>query len=338
MIKEATQKLITEKEITYSEAEQVMNEIMSGKADDISISAYLTALSCCGETIDEITGSAAAMRSHALRINHNLPEVFEIVGTGGDNANSFNISTTASIVIAASGTKVAKHGNHAASSLSGAADCLEALGVNINLTPKKCVKMLNETGICFLFAQKYHTSMKYVAPVRKALGIRTIFNILGPLTNPARANIQLLGVYSEDLLEPLAHVLSKLGVKRGMSVFGKDKLDEISLSSSTLVCEFNGDNFKTYEISPEDFGFKRCEKSELVGGTPEENATITKEILSGRKGPKLDAVLLNAGAGLYLSDKADSIDEGIKLAEELIKSGKATEKLNEFITASNEGE
>ena len=338
MIKEATEKLICEKEITYDEAKQVMNEIMTGQTTPVQISAYLTALTVAGESIDEIGGSAEAMRSHALQINHNQPELFEIVGTGGDNAKSFNISTTASIVIAASGAKVAKHGNRAASSLSGAADCIEALGVNINLTPEKCIEMLDKTGICFLFAQKYHTSMKYVAPVRKELGIRTIFNILGPLTNPARANIQLLGVYSETLVEPLARVLAKLGVKRGMVVYGKDKLDEISMSAPTAVCEFNGDSFKTYEICPEDFDLKRCEKSELSGGTPKENAAITRAVLSGEKGAKLDAVLLNAGAGLYLTRKADSISDGISLARELVESGKALDKLNEFIAESNKEE
>lgn len=335
MIKEATAKLIDGKNMSFAEAKSVMDEIMSGEASDIQISAYLTALSCKGETIDEITGSADSMRSHALPINHGLDEVFEIVGTGGDNSKSFNISTTSSIIIASAGVKVAKHGNRAASSLSGAADCLEALGVNINLTQEQCIKLLGEVGICFLFAQKYHASMKYVAPVRKALGVRTIFNLLGPLTNPASANVQLLGVYSDKLVEPLAKVLSNLGVKRGMSVYGTDGLDEISISAPTMVCEFEGDRFNTYEMSPTDFGFELCDKSEIVGGSPAENAEITRRILSGEKGAKRNAVMLNAGAGLYLGRKADSLADGVRLAEELCDSGAAMKKLEEFIEASN---
>lgn len=335
MIREATAKLIDGSDISYAESREVMDEIMGGNASDIQISAYLTALSCKGETIDEITGSAESMRAHALPINHGLDEVFEIVGTGGDNSHSFNISTTSSIIIAASGTKVAKHGNRAASSLSGAADCLEALGVNINLTQEQCIRLLNEVGICFLFAQKYHASMKYVAPVRKTLGVRTIFNVLGPLTNPASANVQLLGVYSDKLLEPLARVLSNLGVKRGMSVYGTDGLDEISISAPTVVCEFGNGDFKTYEISPADFGFEPCDKSEIVGGSPAENAEITRRILGGEKGAKRNSVMLNAGAGLYLSHKADSLSDGVRLAEELCDSGAAMKKLDEFIEASN---
>ena len=335
MIKEATAKLIDKENLTYDDAVQVMDEIMSGETSQVQTAAYLAALSAKGETIDEITGSAYEMRKHALQVQHGLSDVFEIVGTGGDGARSFNISTTSSIIIAAAGVKVAKHGNRAASSKSGAADCLEALGVNISLTPEQCVEMLKEVGICFLFAQKFHSSMKYVGPVRKELGIRTVFNILGPLTNPANAEIQLLGVYSEKLVEPMARVLAKLGVKRGMAVYGQDKLDEISLSAPTTVCEFEGDSFKTYVIRPEDFGLKTCSKSDLVGGTPEENAQITLSVLKGEKGAKRDAVLMNAGAGLYLAGKAKTLAEGIDLAAELIDSGKAFEKLNRFIEKSN---
>lgn len=334
MIKEATTKLINNTSLTIEQARNVMNEIMNGQTTPVQTAAYLAALSTKGENIDEITASAQEMRNHALKVEHNLANVFEIVGTGGDGAKSFNISTTSSIVIASSGIKVAKHGNRAASSSCGAADCLESLGVNINQTPEKCTELLKNTGICFLFAQKYHSSMKYVAPVRKELGIRTIFNILGPLTNPANADIQLLGVYSEKLVKPLAHVLSNLGVKRGMVVFGQDTLDEISMSAPTTVCEFSNGNFSDYEICPEDFGLKRCKKSELVGGTPQENAKITLDILEGKKGPKRDAVLLNAGAGLYLCGKAESIKDGVNLARELIESGKAKAKLQEFIESS----
>jgi anthranilate phosphoribosyltransferase len=334
MIKEATAKLINHKMITYEEAKEVMNEIMSGKASPVQTAAYLTTLATAGESIDVITASAEEMRAHAKKVDHGYEDIFEIVGTGGDNAKSFNISTTASIVIAAAGIKVAKHGNRAASSNSGSADCLEALGFKIDLSPEECVMQLRETGFCFMFAQKFHTSMKYVAPVRKELGLRTIFNILGPLTNPAAAKIQLLGVYSEHLVEPLAHVLSNLGIHRGLVVYGQDQLDEISLSAPTTICEFNNETFQNYMIRPEDFGLKTCDKAELVGGSPAENAKITKDILQGVKGPKRDAVLMNAGAGLYLTGKAESIMEGITLAAQLIDSGKAKEKLNEIIDFS----
>jgi anthranilate phosphoribosyltransferase len=334
MIKEATSKIIDKKNLTYDEAITVMREIMSGETSQLQTAAFLAALSAKGETIEEITACAAGMRAHATPVKYDC-DLLEIVGTGGDGSNSFNISTTSSIVIASGGVKVAKHGNRAASSKSGAADCLEALGVKISLAPEKCVELLENIGICFFFAQNYHSSMKYVGPVRKELGIRTIFNILGPLTNPASANMQVLGVYSEELVEPLAHVLKNLGVRRGMVVYGRDKLDEISLSSPTTVCEFSGDNFKEYVIKPEDFGFATCSKEELNGGTPEENARITLDILNGGKGAKRDAVLLNAGAGLYIAGKADSLANGALLAAELIDSGKSKSKLAEFIRESN---
>lgn len=314
-----------------------MDEIMSGGTSPVQTAAFLAALSAKGETIEEITACAAGMRARALPVEY-TDDLLEIVGTGGDGSNSFNISTTSSIVIAAGGVRVAKHGNRAASSRSGAADCLEALGVNISLSPEQCVSLLQNVGICFLFAQTYHSSMKYVGPVRKELGIRTIFNILGPLTNPAHANLQVLGVYSEEMVEPLAHVLHNLGVRRGMVVYGQDKLDEISLSSPTTVCEFNGDEFTTYVIHPQDFGLTPCEKSELVGGTPQENAQITLDILNGAKGAKRDAVLLNAGAGLYVAGKAASLEDGVRLAAELIDSGRAMAKLQEFILESNRKE
>lgn len=337
MIKEATSKLIDRKDLTYDEARAVMDEIMSGGTSPVQTAAFLAALSAKGETIEEITACAAGMRARALPVEY-TDDLLEIVGTGGDGSNSFNISTTSSIVIAAGGVRVAKHGNRAASSRSGAADCLEALGVNISLSPEQCVSLLQNVGICFLFAQTYHSSMKYVGPVRKELGIRTIFNILGPLTNPAHANLQVLGVYSEEMVEPLAHVLHNLGVRRGMVVYGQDKLDEISLSSPTTVCEFNGDQFTTYVIHPQDFGLTPCEKSELVGGTPQENAQITLDILNGAKGAKRDAVLLNAGAGLYVAGKAASLEAGVRLAAELIDSGRAMAKLQEFILESNRKE
>lgn len=334
MIKEAIIKLSNKEDLTYDEAMQVMNEIMSGEASDVQKSAYLTALSMKGETIEEITASAKEMRNHCVKFLNDM-EVLEIVGTGGDKSNSFNISTTSSLVIAAAGVPVAKHGNRAASSLCGAADVLEALGVNITIPPAMSAQILKEINICFLFAQNYHISMKHVGPIRKELGIRTIFNILGPLANPAGASLQVMGVYSEDLVEPMAKVLNNLGVKRGMVVFGQDGLDEISLSAPTTVCEFGNNEFKTYVIQPEDFGFEKCKKEDLVGGTPQENAAITKSILAGDKGPKRNAVALNAGAALYIGGKADSFKAGVRLAEEMIDSGKATEVLEKFVELTN---
>ena len=338
MIKEAIIKIVDKQDLTYDEAYAVMNEVMSGKTSPIQNAAFLAALSTKStkaETIDEIAGCAAAMREHALKVEHDM-DVLEIVGTGGDNAHSFNISTTSALVIAAGGVKVAKHGNRAASSLCGTADCLEALGVNIDQTPEKCVELLKKVGICFFFAQKYHTSMKYVGAIRKELGIRTVFNILGPLTNPATPNMQFLGVYDESLVEPLARVLTSLGVKRGMVVYGTDKLDEISASSPTLICEFKDGEYQTYTITPEEFGMKTCEKDDLLGGTPAENAEITRAILKGEdKGPRRNAVLLNAGAALYIGDRTESFADGIRLAGELIDSGKALETLEAFIKESN---
>lgn len=321
--------------MTYDEASQVMNEMMSGETTQVQIAAFLTALAMKGETIEEITGCAAAMRAKGVRLLHNV-EALEIVGTGGDQSNSFNISTTSAIVIAAGGVPVAKHGNRAASSKSGAADCLEALGVNIMITPGQSTKLLESIGICFLFAQNYHASMKYVAPVRKELGIRTVFNLLGPLSNPAGATMELMGVYDESLVEPLSRVMTNLGVKRGMVVYGQDKLDEISMSAPTTVCEINNGHYRSYVIQPEDFWLETLHEDELVGGTATENAEITKGILSGRiQGAKRDAVCMNAGAALYIGGKADSIGEGIKLAQQLIDSGAAMKKLEEFVEFSN---
>ncbi|MBO5168838.1 MAG: anthranilate phosphoribosyltransferase [Phascolarctobacterium sp.] len=337
MIKEAIVKIVNKADLSYEEAYAVMNEIMSGNTTVTQNAAFLAALStksARAETIDEIAGCAAAMRDHATKVETGL-NVFEIVGTGGDGANSFNISTTSALVCAAGGMKVAKHGNRAASSKCGTADCLEALGVNIQQSPAKCIELLNEVGMCFFFAQKYHTSMKYVGAIRKELGFRTVFNILGPLTNPASPKIQLLGVYDDYLVEPLAQVLINLGIKRGMVVYGQEKLDEISASAPTSICEFKDGWFKTYVITPEDFGFERCAKEDLLGGTPEENAIITKEILQGAPGAKRTAVLLNAGTGLYLAGKAESMQAGIQLAGELIDSGKAYATLQKLIKISN---
>lgn len=337
MIKEAIVKIVDRQDLTYDEAYQVMNEIMNGETTPTQNAAFLAALSTKStkaETVEEIAGCAAAMREHALRVESEF-ELFEIVGTGGDGAHSFNISTTSAFVAAAGGMKVAKHGNRAASSKCGTADCLEALGVNIDQSPEKCAQLLRDVGMCFFFAQKYHTSMKYVGAIRKELGVRTVFNILGPLTNPASPQTQLLGVYDESLVEPLAKVLMNLGVKRGMVVYGKDKLDEFSLSDATSVCEFSDGYYRSSVVTPEQFGLKRCEKSDLVGGTPAENAAITTAVLHGEKGPKRDAVLLNAGAALYIGRKAESVADGVRLAAELIDSGKAYEKLEQFVSASN---
>lgn len=338
MIKEAIVKIVDKEDLTYDEAYEVMNEIMSGKTTPTQNAAFLAALStksARAETTDEIAGCASAMRAHAIKVDTGM-ELFEIVGTGGDNAYSFNISTTSALVAAAGGMKVAKHGNRAASSQCGTADCLEALGVNIHQTPEKCVELLKKAGMCFFFAQDYHTSMKYVGAIRKELGFRTVFNILGPLTNPGTPSMQLLGVYDEYLVEPLAQVLINLGVKRGMVVYGQDKLDEISLSAPTTICEIRDGWFKTSVITPEDFGFQRCTREELKGGIPKENADITLALLKGEKGPKRNAVLMNAGAALYIGGKAETLKDGIALAVELIDSKKALAVLEKLIQISNQ--
>ncbi|MDR0435815.1 MAG: anthranilate phosphoribosyltransferase [Propionibacteriaceae bacterium] len=333
MIKEAILQATSRQNLDFATAEAVMDEIMGGEASQIQMAAYLTAMSVKGETIDEISGSAAGMRKHCIRLL-NEDEVLEIVGTGGDRANSFNISTTSALVISAAGIPVAKHGNRAASSKSGAADVLEALGVDITVPPEKSLEILKAINLCFLFAQNYHIAMRYVAPVRKELGIRTIFNILGPLVNPAGATMELLGVYSEELVEPLGKVLHNLGVKRAMVVYGQDGLDEISLSSATSVCELQGGRLSTYVITPEQFGFTRCDKSDLVGGTPAENATITLAVLKGERSAKRDAVLLNSGAAIYIAGRAESIEAGIAIAAEMIDSGAALAQLERFIELS----
>ena len=335
MIKEAILALSRKEDLTYDTARAVMDEIMRGEASPVQMSSYLTALSLKGETIDEITASAAGMREHCIRLLHDV-NALEIVGTGGDFSHSFNISTTAAIMIAAAGVPVAKHGNRSASSKCGAADVLEALGVNIQISPAKSAQLLKDIGICFLFAQNYHLSMKYVAPVRRELGIRTIFNILGPLINPAGANMELMGVYDEDLVKPLAKVLRNLGVKNAMVVFGQDGLDEISMSAPTSVCEVRNGQLNSYVITPEQFGFTRCQKDDLTGGSPEENAEIVHTIFGGQKGPKRNAAVLNAAAALYIGGQKDSIQSAIPYVEDIIDSGKAMQKLHDFIRYSNE--
>ena len=339
MIKEAIIKIVNKEDLSYEEARETMLEIMRGETSATQNAAFLAALSTKStkaETIDEISGCATAMRSLATPVEHPGMEVLEIVGTGGDGAHSFNVSTTAAMVVAAGGVKVAKHGNRAASSLSGTADCLEALGVNIAQDPALCRKMLEEAGFCFMFAQKYHAAMKYVGPIRKELGFRTVFNILGPLTNPAKPEMFLLGGYDEYLVEPVAKVLSALGVKRGLVVYGQDRLDEISASAPTTICEIRDGFYRTSVIQPEDFGLTRGTKDEIVGGTAADNAEITRGILNGTiTGTKRNIVLLNAGAALYVAKAADSLADGIKLAAELIDSRKALDTLNRVIAVSN---
>jgi len=337
MIREAIIKAAGRQNLDYGTAEAVMDEIMEGKASDIQMAAYLAAMSVKGETIEEITASAAGMRKHCIRILHDM-DVLEIVGTGGDRSNSFNISTTSAIVVSAAGIPVAKHGNRAASSKSGAADVLESLGVDITVPPEKSLGLLKTINLCFLFAQNYHISMKYVAPVRKELGIRTIFNILGPLVNPAGANMELLGVYDADLIEPMAKVLCNLGVKSGMVVYGQDGLDEISLSSVTSICELRDNNFKSYTLEPEQFGFNKCKKEELLGGTPAENAQITRDILAGAKGPRRDAVLLNSAAAIHIARPDITMKDAVQLAAQTIDTGKARAQLEEFIKLSRAAE
>lgn len=334
MIKEAIAQLVKREDLTSEVMEQVMEEIMTGEATDAQKAAFLTALSMKGETIDEITSAAKVLRSHCERFLNDM-DVLEIVGTGGDGSNTINISTLSSVVVSAAGIPVAKHGNRAASSKCGTADCLEALGVKIDCAPARSAQILKDINLCFLFAQKYHPAMRFVGAVRKEMGIRTLFNVLGPLANPAGATMQLFGVYSEELVEPLAHVLRNLGVKRAMVVYGRDSMDEISLSAETKVCEFKNDEFKSYVIKPEDLGLTRCNKEDLVGGTPQENAAIVNDILGGAKGPKTDVVLLNAGAAIYLASDGITLKDGIEKAREIIVSGKAKKQLKEFIEETN---
>ncbi|MFI3208619.1 MAG: anthranilate phosphoribosyltransferase [Eubacteriales bacterium] len=333
-IKDAIIKLTSREDLTFEMAEQVMDEIMTGSVSQTQIGAYLVALSMKGATIEEITASAKGMRKHATKLLHDQ-DVLEIVGTGGDKAGTFNISTTSALVLAAAGVQVAKHGNRAASSKCGSADVLEALGVKIDCSVEKSKEMLEKINICFLFAQCYHSAMRHVAPVRRELSVPTIFNILGPLSNPLGASMQLMGVYDETLIEPLAEVLTNLGVKKGMVVRGEDGLDEISMTTTTKVCEIRNGWFKSYEIDPKEYGFSLCNPEDLVGGTPEENAKITLGILKGDKSPKRDAVVLNSAAALYIARDNMTLESAILEIEEIIDSGKVLEKLNEFITMSN---
>ncbi len=339
MIREAIFKIVDKQDLTHDEAYDVMTEIMTGQTSETQTAAFLAALSTKStksETIAEIAGCAEAMRARATKFAYSKP-VLEIVGTGGDKTGTFNISTTAAFVIAAGGVPVAKHGNRAASSKSGTADCQEALGVNIEQDPALAAKLLDEVGMCFFFAQKYHSAMKYVGPIRKELGIRTVFNILGPLTNPAAPTYMVLGVYDSSLVEPLAHVIDTLGVKHGMVVHGEDGYDELTSACATQVCELRDGTFSTYMVDPLEFGMPLCSRDDLAGGTPEDNARIIRDILSGADlGGRRNTVLLNAGAGLYVAGAADTLAAGVDMARELIDSGKALETLEAYIALSNE--
>jgi anthranilate phosphoribosyltransferase len=335
MIQQAIYKLLNKEDLSLDTAKAVMDEIMSGKATNAQIASFITAIRMKGETIDEITACALSMRSMGLKLERE-GDVLDIVGTGGDEAFTFNISTISSLVISAAGIPVAKHGNRSVSSKCGSADVLEALGVKIDIPVEKSEQMLREIGICFLFAPKYHSSMKYAAPVRKELGVRTIFNILGPLASPANANLQLLGVYDENLVEPMARVLANLGVKRAMVVHGHDGLDEVSLSTKTTVCEVNQGQVNSFFLDPQQFGFDYCKPEELLGGDPIQNAEIARSILRGDKGPKRDIVLLNTAVCLYMTYNNITLRECVKLAADTIDSGKALEQLIQFIKRSNQ--
>ncbi|MBQ3929157.1 MAG: anthranilate phosphoribosyltransferase [Clostridia bacterium] len=334
MMKQAISELVEGKDLGYEKTKQVMNEIMDGKATDAQIAAFITAFRIKGETIEEITACAEVMRAKGIKLNKNNLDVFEIVGTGGDKAGTFNISTTSAFVIAGAGIPVAKHGNRSVSSKSGAADVLEMLGANIKLTPEQTESVLQNTNMCFMFAPTYHSSMRFAAPARRETGIRSVFNVLGPLTSPAAAEYQLMGVYSDELVEPLARVLHNLGLKRGAVVCGASKLDEMTITGSNLVCEINHGEFTTYTVNASDYELTSAIEQDIVGGTPEENAQITLDILSGQKGAKRDMVVLNAGMSLYLAGAANTIKDGIHLAQETIDSGKAKAKLDEFVKAT----
>lgn len=335
MIKDGIFSLTQGHDLSFDTASTIMHEMMEGDASPVEMAAYLVALSMKGETVEEIAGSAQAMREHAVKLPPQ-PHSLEIVGTGGDKSNSFNISTTSALVLAAAGVPVAKHGNRAASSQCGSADVLEALGINIEIAPEKSLELLEQNNICFLFAQRFHSAMKHVAPIRKEMGIRTIFNLLGPLTNPLGASKQLLGVYSPDLLRPMAEALHHLGVTSAMVVHGTDGLDEISLSAATKVCELRQGVYTEYEITPEQFGLTRCNKADLVGGTPEVNADITRRIFQGEQSPRRHAVVLNAAAALYVAKDNLTLEQAISMIEDVLDSGKAMKTLEEFVRLSNE--
>ena len=337
MIKEALAKIVSTENLTQDEAFGVMSQIMSGKATEAQIAAFITALRMKGETIDEITGFAKAMRQFSVKISSNINDtMLDTCGTGGDGAHTFNISTIAAITASAAGVVVAKHGNRSVSSLCGSADILQELGVKIDISAESVKECIDKVGIGFMFAPSFHPAMKYAALPRKQIGIRTVFNLLGPLTNPALANTQLIGLYNVDLLEKITGVLRNLGLKRALVVCGKDGLDEITVTSKTSVCELADGLIKKYEIEPEDFGMKKHPVKELVGGDAKANAKIANSVLNGQKGACLDAVVINAGAGIYVAKNLSSISDGIKLAFDAIKSGAAKAKLEALVKLTNE--
>lgn len=334
MIQEAIVKLMNKESLSLEMTKSVMDEIMNGSTTNAQIAGFLTSMRMKGESIDEITGCAMVMRGHGEKITHDV-DVMDIVGTGGDGAFTFNISTISALVVSAAGIPVAKHGNRSVSSKCGSADVLEALGVKIDIPIEKSKTLLKEIGICFMYAPIYHSSMKYAAPVRRELGVRTIFNILGPLANPAGANLQLLGVYDEELVEPLARVLLNLGIKRAMVVHGHDGLDEVSLCACSTVCEINQGKINSFFIDPRRLGFELCRPEDLTGGDRQENAEITLDILNGERSPKRDIVLLNSALCLYMTYDNITLRECVRMAETIIDSKKALNQLNRFIKASN---
>lgn len=333
MIKEALQEVMAGRNLSYDLAKSTMTAIMDGQVDPVQMGGFLTALALKGETVEEITAFAEVMRAKAGVVKHD-GDVVEIVGTGGDGASTFNISSTSGFVIAAAGIPVAKHGGRSVSSKCGAADLMEELGVALELDGPQNAEVLKACGMCFMFAPVYHHAMKYAAPVRKALGVRTVFNILGPLANPAGATIELMGVFKQELVEPLARVLANLGVKRGAVVYGSDGLDEITATGPSYVCEINNGHFESYQLDPRDYGFTYAKAEELVGGDKVVNAQITRDILSGAPGAKRTAVVLNAGMALHLAKENLSLEDAFALAEELIDSGKALEQLQSFVETS----
>jgi len=336
MFKENLSKIVKREDLNEEQMSQMITEIFSGNITDAQIAAMMAALATKGETFEELAGAARAMRRKALRIQTSTSTVVDTCGTGGDGAHTFNISTTTSFVVAACGVTVAKHGNRSVSSQCGSADLLEALGVKLDTAPEIVEEAVHEIGIGFLFAPLYHGAMRFAAKARKEVGLRSIFNMLGPLTNPAGANCQLLGVYAPELTEMFAHALQLLGAKRAFVVHGHDGLDEISVCAPTRVSELKDGFIRTYDISPEQYFGEQAEPADLLGGNPEENAQITRNILNGEKGPKRNVVLINAAAALVAAGQAEDFKQGIQMAETAIDDGTAAKKMEALIKYSQE--
>ena len=335
MIQEAIGKLVEGRHLSADEAEKVMDLIMTGEATQAQIGAYLVALRMAGETPEEIAGSVRSMRAKATWVKTKHPFVIDVVGTGGDGTHTFNISTSAALVVAAAGQPVAKHGNRAVSSKSGAADVLKALGVNIEASSEKVGECIDETGVGFLFAPMLHGAMKHAIGPRRELAMRSIFNVMGPLTNPARAQSQLVGVYAPELTELVADVLRQVGCQKALVVHGSDGMDELTLTGPSRVSEWDGSEIRTYDVTPEDAGLERADADALKGGEPAENADITRAILAGENGPKRDIVLLNAAAALIAANKAENLREGVGQAASAIDSGEAARVLSHLVEVSN---